>query len=189
MPDQMTPEERQEFINHVVELSKKLNLSEAQRRRTEELAEKAQEAAENAKTASQSAHTTTRVLKWVIVGMGFFLFIGAFYVNEQREDGQDLKATVSELNNIQKVLEEQAITSCVNANEVRLGQTALWDFIIDVSVASNPDAPPVVKQFYSDLRNYTHALFAQRDCSNLDEEVTLPEPPRIPTPEEIEGEA
>lgn len=80
------------------------------------------------------------------------------------------------------------VTNCQNANETRGGQRALWDFIVDVSVQSNPDATPAVQQFYTDLQVYIHDLFANRDCSNLDKEYVLPDPPRIPLPKDIKEE-
>lgn len=157
----MTQTQAVELIGRVGKLAAKLELSERQAEITGELAER------NART-NRWLTGAIGLLVAVVIGAGFV-------VAELRDLAQDNRAA--------------ATTGCENANESRAAQRALWDYIIDVSVQSNPEAPDVVTEFYVDLRTYVHAVFGDRDCADLNQKYELPDPPRIPTLDDIESEA
>lgn len=77
---------------------------------------------------------------------------------------------------------DDLVTSCQNANESRTAASSLWGYIIDVSVASNPDPTPEQRRFFHDLREYVDAVYVQHDCTDLSRKYPLPDPPQIPKP-------
>lgn len=84
------------------------------------------------------------------------------------------------------VNEANAVTSCQNANESRVGARRLWLGIID---APGPDGkpverPPAVQAQVNDLRSFVEELYQQRDCSDLGREYPLPELPDSLKPKE-----
>jgi outer membrane murein-binding lipoprotein Lpp len=100
---------------------------------------------------------------------------------------EDLEATQVELKATVKAIEATQRTICENGNESRKVHHDFWSYIVAVSVQSNPDAPPAVTEFYTDLQATIDQAFGQRDCDDLTKTYPAPRFPRIPTPDEIEG--
>lgn len=73
---------------------------------------------------------------------------------------------------------DQQVTNCQNANETRKGQRQAWDFILDVS-GGDGDASPKELVVLQTIRNWLHDVFAERDCSQLDQEYEVPPPPDV----------
>lgn len=97
----------------------------------------------------------------------------------------EAKSAAEQAKAAQQAVTDAQVKNCQNANETRKGQASLWDFIIDTSIKSNPDAPEIVTKFYDDLRVYVHDLFAQRDCSDLTKTYDQPKAPDIPSLNDI----
>jgi hypothetical protein len=76
---------------------------------------------------------------------------------------------------------QNAKVGCLVGNESRAGQIRLWTFIIDASLASNPNPTPERQKLIADVRAYINALFAPRDCDDPSPSVTTPTPPGLPT--------
>ena len=72
------------------------------------------------------------------------------------------------------------VTNCENANESRAAARSLWNYILDVSMASNPDPTKREQRFYDDFRGYVNAVYVQHDCSDLGKKYPLPDPPKVP---------
>ena len=79
------------------------------------------------------------------------------------------------------------VTNCENANESRAASRALWGYILDVSMASNPDPTKHEQRFYDDFREYINAVYIQHDCSDLSKKYPLPDPPKVIAPKGNKG--
>jgi hypothetical protein len=157
MPESMTPEERADFIARVATLSEKLDVSEAQRLKTEKVA--------------KEAHDTARRQKWTVRALLLLFAVTAFYVNEQREDGQDI--------------ERNAVTNCENANQSREVQRNLWNGIFNAP--RDPDDPPrsaTEDKNIGLLLGYINTAFQERDCDDLGREYPAPEFPEFQAEDE-----
>lgn len=95
------------------------------------------------------------------------------YVNDRAVDRSNAKRIADN--------EANAVTSCENANETRAASRALWNYVLDLAAAGNPDATPAETAQLADFRGYVGAVYAERDCSDLSKKYPLPPPPDIPT--------
>lgn len=76
--------------------------------------------------------------------------------------------------------ERTAVVNCQNANESRRAQVVLWDFILAASGRDDEEPRTAEEeQFREEFRDWIHALYAERDCQNLDKKYKLPDPPSI----------
>lgn len=74
--------------------------------------------------------------------------------------------------------EAAQVQTCRNNNDARAANNRLWTFILDVSEASNPIRPEQKRQI-DQLRTWVNALYAPRDCSDLNRSYPIPDPPPI----------
>ena len=75
--------------------------------------------------------------------------------------------------------EQNAITTCKNANETRKANAVLWNFVLDVSEKNNT-GDETTTAYLEAIRGWVNELYAPRDCNNLDKEYPIPEPPSPP---------
>jgi len=73
--------------------------------------------------------------------------------------------------------QDNARVSCLAANETRLAQIQLWDYVL--SLASPGSQTPAQKAQIEQFRIYVAQVFAQRDCDNL---ASIPPLPIVTTP-------
>ena len=76
-------------------------------------------------------------------------------------------------------IQTNATVACENANESREGIRGPWQLLIQVSVARNENPTPAETKLYSDFSDYIDKLYASHDCSQLDKEYPIPNPPKI----------
>lgn len=164
MPENMTPEERADFIHRVEVLSEKLDVSERQRAETERLAaetraiaEESHKAAETAQAAADANEQTARRQRWFLGGLLLLLVVVAFFVNEQRVDGEQIA--------------ENAVTACTGGNDRLAAQQSLWDGIVLQSKAETPEEAEALKA----ISDYVALVFKPRDCDHLDVPYEAPD--------------
>jgi hypothetical protein len=73
------------------------------------------------------------------------------------------------------------LVGCENANQSRAASKNLWDFVINLSLASNPTLTDEQRVFIGEFRAYVDAVYQPHDCKHLDKKYNLPSPPKIPT--------
>lgn len=71
------------------------------------------------------------------------------------------------------------VTQCQNANETREGMRNVWDFVLGYEIA-DPNNNPAEFTMSQMILPYIHAVWAERDCSQLNKKYDLPQPPKIP---------
>lgn len=71
------------------------------------------------------------------------------------------------------------VTNCENANESRAATLALWRFLFDTSLKSNPNATPKQKADIAAIKHWIEQLYAPRDCHDLGRKYPLPPAPVI----------
>lgn len=72
---------------------------------------------------------------------------------------------------------------CMNANESRKAQIAVWDYVLGYELADGSEAQaPAETEMSKTILPYMHKIWAQRDCDNLDKQYILPDPPTPPPP-------
>jgi cell division protein ZapA (FtsZ GTPase activity inhibitor) len=76
--------------------------------------------------------------------------------------------------------QQNAITACKNANETRVANQALWDFIISASASQNPNQTPEGTKLLKELKVFVAELYKEHDCSDLSKTYPIPKPPVIP---------
>lgn len=69
---------------------------------------------------------------------------------------------------------------CLAGNESRGVQIQLWTFVVNASIASNPNATPAQRKFFDEFRQYIDTVFAPRDCDKPAPVVKYPLPPSLP---------
>ena len=60
----------------------------------------------------------------------------------------------------------------------RSANKALWDFLIDTSLAQSTQTPKS-RELLQEIKTYVSDIYAPHDCSNLSKEYPLPVPPKI----------
>lgn len=73
-----------------------------------------------------------------------------------------------------------AVTNCENANESRSASKGLWDYVLSLLEAGNPNPTPAQTEFVVDFRQYVGKVYQQHDCSDLGKKYPLPPRPTIP---------
>lgn len=96
------------------------------------------------------------------------------WMNDRANDRQDRAAIA--------VNKANAVTSCENANESREASRTLWNFVLDLSTAGNPDATPDEAGYIDEFRGWIDEVYKARDCSDLSRKYPIPPPPALPTP-------
>lgn len=77
-------------------------------------------------------------------------------------------------------LADAQVVACENRNEQAKGHRNLWTYVIEVSKTNNPDSSYTREHYYEEMQQYINELYAARDCSNLDKNYPVPEPPQPP---------
>lgn len=74
------------------------------------------------------------------------------------------------------------VATCENGNESRAASKVLWDFVIDVSVASpgNQQSPKALR-YLQTIREWIDKVYRPHDCKNLTKKYPIPPPPKIIT--------
>jgi hypothetical protein len=97
----------------------------------------------------------------ILLSIGIaFIAITATSAKSQAEEAQD-----------------NARIGCLAANETRIAQIQLWDYVL--SLASPSSQTPAQKAQIEQFRIYVAQVFAQRDCDNL---ASIPPLPTVTTP-------
>jgi hypothetical protein len=73
-----------------------------------------------------------------------------------------------------------AKVGCENANESRAASRTLWNYVVDLSLASNTDATPEEVAYLGKVRDWIDQVYAPHDCADLSKKYQLPPPPAIP---------
>jgi hypothetical protein len=82
---------------------------------------------------------------------------------------------------------DSAIVNCQNANETRQANQELWNFIIELSVASpgNKESPAAIRYLH-EIQRWVDKIYQLHDCHDLTKKYVIPPPPKIltvfPTP-------
>lgn len=140
----------QELTRSVADLADHLSVSQDQAARVEKQAKR------------------TRWLTWVVLGLVLLSLSGVTF-------------TAVVLDKVSEAVDDSqanAVISCQNANEARIANKILWDFLIDASLAQDSQSPES-RALLVELKDFITALYAQRDCSDLSKKYVLPSPPAI----------
>jgi hypothetical protein len=79
-----------------------------------------------------------------------------------------------------KTAADNAKVACENANESRAASRALWNYVVDISLAGNKDATPEELAFFGEFRDWIDGVYAPHDCDDLSRKYPLPSPPAAP---------
>lgn len=148
-------------------LEENLTLSEETHRLSVANEERTTETQELAKVNKKLVRSNRRLVKWAI-GLSVVCLLcaigtGALAVSNWRN----------------------AKVQCLNANESRKAQLAVWDFVLGWELADSSEAQaPAETEMSRIILPYMHKIWAQRDCDNLDKEYDLPPAPTPPPPAE-----
>lgn len=156
MPERMTPEQADALIARVAELGQKLEVSERQREVTERLAAETRTIADEGQATAETANRLVRKLRVGLALLGAISILLLFVAVEQYQDGQDI--------------EDNQLTSCTNANQVRKAQRELWAGLV---LQSKADTPAEERAFEL-LIDHINIVFAERDCADLGKEYEIP---------------
>lgn len=78
-----------------------------------------------------------------------------------------------------KKVSTSAVVSCQNANETREANLALWNFVIDLSVAGQKKTDEKTIKYLQDIRAWVGKVYQDHDCNDLDKKYPIPDPPPI----------
>lgn len=122
-----------------------------------------------------SDHVIYRRVAPILTVCCLVLAIGACvgtYVNDRAIDSATQKRIEDN--------EANAVTNCQNANESRAAARTLWNFVFDLSLATNPDVTAEQVAYVGEVRAWVGKVYQERDCGDLSRAYPIPPPPSIP---------
>jgi hypothetical protein len=73
---------------------------------------------------------------------------------------------------------ENALVACENANESRIANNTLWNYVVDLA---SRGANPAEVANLAEVRSWIGEVYAPHDCSDLSKKYPIPPPPKIPS--------
>jgi hypothetical protein len=70
-----------------------------------------------------------------------------------------------------------AVQACVNANDTRAANLALWTFVLQTRAENDPNPDPIETANLGLLQDWVEQLYTPHDCNDLDKAYPIPPPP------------
>lgn len=115
----------------------------------------------------------------VITLLAAFSAVGWSWQNSRADHQRDIAIHAGDRERIADNA-ANSVTNCTNANESREASRALWNFVLDLLAANNPDPAPAQVAFLDRFRVYVGEVYQPHDCANLAKKYPLPPAPSIP---------
>jgi len=157
MPNTVGPEDLPNLLVATTDLAQRVNV----------LSDHLTVSQDQALRAEKQAHRTkylTRLVFALVVLSLLGVGINAIVIQEVRDTGAANKAN--------------AVTACRNANDSRQANKALWDWLVNASLAQSTQTPEA-RELLRELSEYIKALYTPHDCADLSKKYPLPDPPPV----------
>lgn len=127
------------------------------------------------------AQTVATRLRNAVIGLAILTLLLGYGGFQLWQVAEKANSAAEDAHAAALAVEEAAVVNCQNLNEQREKTRILWSFALQASGRPDPDDPDTPKEvkFRQEFGDWVNALYAERDCSDLNKKVELPPPPSL----------